>query len=172
MHKPLHVWQTSPTGCRHTTLNSIWTERPFLPGKVSPWLLIQYRQLNGPAPQMLRNSGVTSNCFRLKSLVLVYHAAKGSGSSYIQNMVKPYTPVRPPSSDCQMACYSPSWGAAAKHNLDCLVSWLHNGWTSCPLTSGQLRHYPTDQSVSCPIKLKNLYLLLLYFSSESCLLIW
>ena len=115
--------------------------------------------------QQLLPTQVTSTCVPCcKGLWLILHSEHGQTLH-----PGPSTKL----CDCQMACYSPSsWGAAAKHNLDCLVSWLHNGWTSCPLTSGQLRHYPTDQSVSCPIKLKNLYLLLLYFSSESCLLIW
>ena len=80
----------------------------------------------------------------LNSLVLAYRAAKGSGSSYIQDLVKPDGPSTK-LYDCQMACYSLTfWGA--KQNLDCLLSWLHNCGTSSPLNSEQLGPYPSDQS--------------------------
>ncbi len=46
-----------------------------------------------------------------KTLVLAYHAANGSGPSYIQDMVKPYTPARPLCSATARRLATPSlWG--------------------------------------------------------------
>ena len=60
----------------------------------------------------------------------------GSGPSYFQKYFQPISHTLPLPVDLPVTLYD--WGpAAAKQNPDCLLSWLHNGGTGSPLTSGQ-----------------------------------
>ena len=53
---------------------------------------------------------------RFKTLVLAFRAANGSGSVYIQDMVKPYTHARPPCSASANRFVAPSPRGTASHS--------------------------------------------------------
>lgn len=72
--------------------------------------------------------------------MLAYPDVHGSGPSYLQNYFQPISYTLPLPVDLPVSLYD--WGpAAAKQNPDCLLSWLHNGGTGSPLTSGQQKLY-------------------------------
>ena len=81
---------------------------------------------------------------RIHFKTLAYHAVNGSGPSYIQDMVKPYTPALALRSASAKRLAAPALRGgpkfpSAKHVG--LLSWLQNGGMSSPLTSGQQKAY-------------------------------
>ena len=52
-------------------------------------------------------------CIKFKTLVLAYQAVKGSAPAYIQNLIRPYTPARPP-----FHCLRTSGAAHEVHQTD------------------------------------------------------
>ncbi|KAK5920244.1 hypothetical protein CgunFtcFv8_024079 [Champsocephalus gunnari] len=79
-----------------------------------------------------------------KTLVLGYHAANGSGPSYIQDMVKPCTPARALRSASARRLAAPSLRGGPKFpsaKTPGFAVLAPRWWNELPLTSGQQKAY-------------------------------
>merc|ERR1712208_221472 len=80
---------------------------------------------------------------QFKTLVLAYRAANGTAPSYLQDMVKPYTPARPLRSAASMRLVAPSLKGPSLLGPGSSRFWPHSGGMNSLLISGQQSHCPS-----------------------------
>ena len=87
---------------------------------------------------VLKFSLTTPLHWPLTALLLAYSAVNGSGPSYIQDMVKQYTPAHP------STCYSLTSPSRVldQQKHDCLLSWLHKLSTDSRTAGTPFRLHP------------------------------